>query len=147
MGRVDVREVTFPMQDHSVDRIFLNSVFTHMFPDAVMHYVREMRRVLKRNGSCLMTMYLVNDCTRKAIREERANFKFVHTCKGYEQCVILSPENPEGGVAYDEKSYIEMLSANGVRLRKPIEYGTWGGCGKERADGQDYVIIHPTSEN
>jgi methyltransferase family protein len=39
-----------PVADGSVDRIILASVFTHLLPTEVLHYMREFRRALKPSG-------------------------------------------------------------------------------------------------
>ena len=38
----------FPFRDWSFDFIFLSSVFTHMLPDAVEHYLHEIARACSR---------------------------------------------------------------------------------------------------
>ena len=43
-GLVPASEYRFPFPDQSFDFIFLASVFTHMLPDAVEHYLREIGR-------------------------------------------------------------------------------------------------------
>jgi ubiquinone/menaquinone biosynthesis C-methylase UbiE len=43
-------DFTLPVPDKSVDRIALGSVFTHLFEREIVHYMREIGRVLKPNG-------------------------------------------------------------------------------------------------
>ena len=38
-------------------------------------------------------------------------------------------EYPEGAVAYDEESYLEMIRLDGMDILTPIIYGTWSGLG------------------
>lgn len=45
-GRIPPAELRFPYGDGSFDFVFLTSVFTHMLPDDVDRYVREVSRVL-----------------------------------------------------------------------------------------------------
>src|SRR5829696_4204738 len=51
----------FPFEDRSFDLILLKSVFTHMRPAEVSNYVSEVARLLKKNGRCLATFFLLND--------------------------------------------------------------------------------------
>ena len=43
-------EYTFPYEDGEFDVVVLTSVFTHMLPDDVAHYLDEIARVLKPGG-------------------------------------------------------------------------------------------------
>ena len=124
-----------------MDKIFLSSVFTHMFPADVMHYLAEMNRVLKPGGAVLTTMFLLNDLTLAAIAAKDAMFAFDHTLPECPQCRIQYPDAPEGAIAYFEHAYLQMLYASGFELKNPIEYGRWSGVGAHNADGQDYVIF------
>ena len=56
-GTFSASEYPFPFKDESFDLVFLTSVFTHMLPPDVENYMKEISRVLKRNGSCLITFF------------------------------------------------------------------------------------------
>ena len=51
----------FPFADRSFDLILLKSVFTHMRPPDVSNYLGEVSRLMKNNGRCLATFFLLND--------------------------------------------------------------------------------------
>ena len=51
-------DFALPVPDGSVDRIFLASVFTHLFEAEVLHYMRECARVLKPDGQVYATFFL-----------------------------------------------------------------------------------------
>src|SRR5919197_667302 len=46
-GRLDPEEFEFPYPAEAFDFVLLTSVFTHMLPPEVRHYLREIRRVLR----------------------------------------------------------------------------------------------------
>ena len=57
----------FPFADQAFDFIFLASVFTHMLPDAVEHYVHEISRLLAPGGVCVASYFLLNGETRTGV--------------------------------------------------------------------------------
>jgi ubiquinone/menaquinone biosynthesis C-methylase UbiE len=143
-GSKDPAATVIPLPDHCVDKLFLSSVFTHMFPDGVDNYLREFQRVLKPMGVALSTMFLLNSGSRRAIQSEKTSWKFAHEYQSSGCCWVDSSEYPEGAVAYDEASYLAMIRHHGMDLLKPVIYGTWADLGDPLADGQDYVIFGPS---
>ena len=53
-------EYRLPFPDGDFGVVFLCSVFTHMLPDGVANYIREISRVLKRGGRCVSSFFLLN---------------------------------------------------------------------------------------
>lgn len=51
----------FPYDDDRFDFVFLTSVFTHMIPIEVEHYMAEITRVLKKGGSCFATFFVYGE--------------------------------------------------------------------------------------
>jgi len=66
-GKYKASEYKFLYENDSFDFVFLTSVFTHMLPQDMENYFSEIARILKRNGRCLMTFFLLN--------EESVNFR------------------------------------------------------------------------
>ncbi len=137
-GRLDPRSFEFPYPDDSFDFVFLTSVFTHMLPPEVRHYLDQIRRVLRPSGSCLMTFFLLNAETMAAIRAGRTERRFEHEGDGY---LYDSAEVAERAVAYREDDTLSLLDAAGFRLRAPIERGRWAGGASPY--GQDVVVVEP----
>jgi SAM-dependent methyltransferase len=126
----------FPFADCSFDLILLKSVFTHMRPPEVSNYLSEVARLLKRDGRCLATFFLLND-EQAALASRGANdlaFNF-----GEGEWRYVHEHSPESAVAYDENLVMQLLEKNGLAVEKKI-YGHWSG----RDDGlsyQDILII------
>lgn len=57
-GILDARAYKFTLEDNAFDFCCLFSVFTHMYEDEIRNYLNEIRRVLKRKGTCIATFFL-----------------------------------------------------------------------------------------
>jgi SAM-dependent methyltransferase len=114
----------FPFDEGSFDLILLKSVFTHMRPPEVSNYLREVARLLKSNGRCLATFFLLN--TEQArLESEGANdlaFKYGEGVWRYRL-----EKSPESAVAYEESFVTRLIEEHGLALRGPISYGRWAG--------------------
>jgi SAM-dependent methyltransferase len=127
----------FPFKDQSFDFILLVSVFTHMLPNGVENYFKEIARLLKDEGRAFITFFLLND-EQQQLAEKKLNtidFKFEH-----EIYRTTSEDFPESAIAYKENYVLGLISKNDVKLKIPIKYGNWSG----RTDGlsyQDIVVV------
>ena len=135
---VRAAEYRFPYPDASFDVCFLASVFTHMLPDDVGHYLCEIARVLRPGGRCLMTAFLLNAETRELLRQGRCRRAFAHDRGVYR---LERDDIPEAAVAYDEEVLRRWIEAAGLVIEAPIYYAPW--CGRNGAPpgpGQDYLV-------
>src|SRR5271155_3552868 len=82
-GKYQSLDFRFPYPDASFDVVFDVSVFTHMFPPDVEHYLDEIARVLKPGGRCLSTFFLLNEETSALIAAGKATHNFQHEREGY----------------------------------------------------------------
>ena len=126
----------FPFEDHSFELILLKSVFTHMRPLEVSNYVSEVARMLKNDGRCLATFFLLND-EQAALAKEGANDPAFNYGEG--EWRYVRQDSPESTVAYDENFVRQLLEKYGLEVKKR-SYGSWSG----RGDGlsyQDILII------
>jgi SAM-dependent methyltransferase len=123
----------FPFGDRSFDLILLKSVFTHMRPPEVSNYLSEVARLLKSDGRCLATFFLLND-EQASLANRGANdlsFNF-----GEGEWRYVHEHSPESAVAYDESFVMELLEKYGLVVEKRF-YGRWSG----REDGLSYQDI------
>src|ERR1700754_1256252 len=113
-----------PFETKSFDVILLKSVFTHLRPEEVENYLSEIRRLLKPNGRCLASFFLLND-EQKALAVKAKNalqFNF-----GDDRWRYVYEHSPESASAYDENYILDLFSKHNLELRAPIRYGTWTG--------------------
>jgi SAM-dependent methyltransferase len=125
-GKVAAGEYRFPFPDRSFDFVFLTSVFTHMLPDDVRHYLSEIERV--SDGRVFMTAFLLNGT------EKGGAFSFGHELDG---CFVEEKDVPERAVAYMRDDFLQMVEDAGLIVEQTHE-GTWRGT--EGPSFQDFVI-------
>ena len=122
-GALQAAEYTLPYDDSTFDFVFLGSVFTHMLPEEVEWYLSQVARVLKEGGQSLITFFLLTPETLDCIMRGDSTIPFTYEGNRFK---TVKEKVPEGAIAYDE-SYIRALySKNGLKIVKPIRYGTWG---------------------
>jgi SAM-dependent methyltransferase len=122
-GRVPASEYRFPFPDRSFDFIFLASVFTHMMPDEVERYVREISRLLAPGGRCVESYFLLNDETRPGVAAGRSFMSFdVPHPSGV--CVLHDAFVPEAAVAFEEGFVRRIHDAAGLRI-EDVRRGRW----------------------
>jgi len=119
----------FPFADRSFDLILLKSVFTHMRPPEVSNYLSEVARLLKSDGRCLATFFLLNDEQAALANELAFNY-------GEGEWRYVHEHSPESAVAYDESFVMQLPEKYELVVEKKI-YGRWTG----RDDGLSYQDI------
>lgn len=135
-GVVRAQDLRFSYQDNYFDFVFLTSVFTHMLPADVRHYLSEISRVLKPGGKCLATFFLLNDYARTQIAAGMSKQNFVYDAGGY---FTIDKTLPETDVAYEEGQIRELFSRNRLAIMEPIHHGLWSGR-KEFLSYQDIIV-------
>lgn len=125
-------EFRFPYGDSEFDFVFLTSVFTHMLPQEVEHYITEIARVLRPGGRCLASVFLWDENvvpTQPQLRfdEDVGPYCFNH---GYK---------PEDVLAYKEPFLLPLFERYGFSTT--VDYGWWGRPRSEtNPDAQDIVL-------
>ncbi len=136
-GTCRASEYRFPCADQSIDFVFATSVFTHMLPDDVRHYLHEIRRVLRPGGRGLLTHFILNADSESAMNRTTEGLKFRFP-RG--DCFAAEADDPESALAYAEPTLRAMYANADLRIAEPIRFGSWSG----RSGGlsyQDIVLI------
>jgi SAM-dependent methyltransferase len=144
-GRTPAGKFRFPYASGSFDFAFLTSVFTHLLPGDFQNYAYEIARVLKPNGRCLMTYFLLNDESTRLIADGKSSLAIAQRLPGWGRgcCRVLNPSVPEETIGFDEGYVRKSLAAFGMTLTKPIHFGTW--CGRAKGlSYQDVVVVTKT---
>lgn len=139
VGRFSASEYRFPFEERSFDFVVLTSVFTHLLPADRDNYISEIARVLRPNGRCFATFFLLDDEVRSSLRDGRGSIDFRFERPGYR---TNNERIPEAAVAYDEADVAAQLERNGLRITA-VRYGVWSG----RGDGLGWQDIVVTARN
>ncbi|MBK8506093.1 MAG: class I SAM-dependent methyltransferase [Saprospiraceae bacterium] len=122
-GRLRATEFRFPYEEGQFDFIFLTSVFTHMIPEEIEHYFSEISRVLKNNGTCLITFFLENVESRAFMDAGKSALNFKFQFPGFSS---TNSELPESAVCFSE-DYITGLYQRNHLIISSTDYGGWSG--------------------
>ncbi|HWO99696.1 MAG TPA: methyltransferase domain-containing protein [Methylococcus sp.] len=120
-GIHQAEEFKFPFADGFFDFVFLTSVFTHMLPAGLENYLREISRVLRPEGRCAITFFILDEEAIGLINSGRSTLDFRH--KVSEGCLTTNPSAPEDAVAYDAMYLNDLYEGCGLKIRQPIYKG------------------------
>jgi SAM-dependent methyltransferase len=110
-GKIEAAEFRFPFDEESFDLVVLDSVFTHMLPPDLEHYLGEITRVLKPGGRCYATYFLLTEESREMMLTRDSTTSFKQHFGSYS---VASAKVPELVVGYDEKFIEEMYARHGL---------------------------------
>jgi ubiquinone/menaquinone biosynthesis C-methylase UbiE len=145
-GKMQAKDFAFPYGDEEFDFVFLISVFTHMLPEDVEHYLREIARVLKKGGRSVITYCLLNDESVRLVESGKSKRTLKHDYGDYR---LESKEVPERLVAYREDFVLDLYDKVGLDVKPPIRYGRWSGrelAGNKDFMAQDLVLAYRPAE-
>ena len=137
-GRQTGSNYRFPFDDGCFDFVYLTSVFTHMLPADMEHYIAEIGRVLRPGGRCFCTAYVIDQEGAARLAEGTSRMPFKEYPEGYWS---INPDNPEHAVAYEEKKLHAMFRMHGLQISRTI-YGKWW----EADFAQDILIAERSAE-
>jgi SAM-dependent methyltransferase len=140
-GKVQPDAFRFPYDDSSFDFVFVKSVFTHLLPESIQNYVREIRRVMKPTGRCLASVFLMNQDSTDLIRRGRSSLLLMPSAR---DCWVVDPKFPETAIGIPELSFLQWCERSALQATPPIHYGSW--CGRrDYMSYQDIVLLSPTT--
>jgi SAM-dependent methyltransferase len=137
-GKLRSNEFVFPYENDSFDFVFLISIFTHMLPEDLENYLSEISRVLKTDGRCLITFFLLNSVSKKLIEANLSHSDFRYKKDCYR---IVDKNHPERAIAYDENFVRMLYKKHSLTLVEPIHYGSWSGR-TDHLSFQDIIIAN-----
>jgi len=135
-GKYEASEYKFPFEENYFDLVFLGSVFTHMLPNELENYLSEVFRVLKSDGRCLISYFLINKNSLGAIQSNKSSIDFKYDLDNYRTTDI---DIPEDAVSYKESYIRNLYQKQSLEILEPIYFGSWSGR-DEYLDYQDLII-------
>jgi SAM-dependent methyltransferase len=119
-GKRRAAEYEFPYAGDSFDLVFLGSVFTHLLPAEVDHYLSEISRVLRGGGRAMISFFLLENGLLKKGNKKSSWLDFQHEREGYR---TINKDMPEAAVAYEEEHVRTLYQRHGFNVVEPIHYG------------------------
>jgi len=136
-GRQRASDYRFPFPDASFDFVTLGSVFTHMLRRDTENYLAEVKRVLKGEGRCLISWFLLNPESVGLIHSNRSTLNMTHQIDG--ACWTISPADPESAIGFDEAYVLDLYERCGLKITDRVYYGSW--CGRAKfLSYQDLIL-------
>lgn len=131
-------DFTFPYPDENFDLVFLFSVFTHMQPPEIEHYLDEIYRVLKSGGRCLATIFFFDEDIENAISKKNT-FNFPVKKDGYR---LMNINVTSANVALEGKKIFNSVKNRKFEILKVIP-GYWKDINNkgDLTDFQDIIIF------
>ena len=133
-GRLNASQYRYPFDDRTFDRIFLGSVLTHLLPEAVEQTLLEVARLLKPDGMCVASCFLLNDDNRASVEAGRS---FMSFGVALDRSRVHSASCPEAAVALDEAFVRAVAHRVGLKISDIRRGGWWNGA----ADDQDVMAL------
>jgi ubiquinone/menaquinone biosynthesis C-methylase UbiE len=132
-----------PVEDGSIDRLFLFSVFTHMFEPDIRGYLGEFARVLKPSGAGLATWFMIDEDALNSVRESGSlmgeKIRFGHRISM--NCWISDIHQPLGAVGFSEPAIHDMVTTAGLHVTTTV-HGYWSGVHPNIGQGgQDITVL------
>ena len=135
-GKLRPDSFRFPYENNAFDFVLLCSVFTHMLPRSVTHYLEEIYRVLATNGRCLCTAFLINSESQRLIQQGKSTLQLVHP---YQNHLVKNADVPEETIGYKEPILLDIIDKCNFKIER-VEYGSW--CGRAHyLSFQDIIIF------
>jgi SAM-dependent methyltransferase len=137
-GAIAAAEYRFPFEDNEFDLVVLNSVFTHMLPADVEHYMAEIARVLRVGGRCLISWFLLNAESTALIQAGLSTLNLRHPLG---PARAVRDDRPEEAIGYDEAFVLDLYRHAGLDVASGPHYGSW--CGRDIfVSYQDLIVAY-----
>jgi SAM-dependent methyltransferase len=120
------------------DAVLLNSVFTHMYGDAVTHYLQQLAVHLAPDGRIVATFFLINESQQRSEAARLSPFPLRHRIDGASRC--WSRQHPLHVIAYHESWVHRVVEEAGLRVAE-TRLGAW--CGRRSSRFQDTLLLVP----
>lgn len=143
-GSQSADTVVFPFTgEQQFDVVFLISVFTHMYPAHIKHYLKLIERQLKPGGRLFASIFVNDDFAQsqqaKSIETGQKLAKRIFRQKT-EDYFAPGSTNPEFAAAYDSEQIARLFAGTSFTVQQPFLFGSWCGRPGGQPFYQDVVL-------
>jgi SAM-dependent methyltransferase len=140
-GAAEGASYRFPFLDASFDVIYAASLFTHLLPEEARNYFRESRRVLKPNGRCLFSFFLL-DQYRGPGTTITPIYAFPYAYPGHGGVAVRDLACPDNLIAYSITTLRSYADEAGLRVARVLP-GLWSNNAGWALNEQDLILFTP----
>jgi SAM-dependent methyltransferase len=135
-GRLRPEDYQFPVPSADCTFVLATSLFTHLPPVALEHYVAECSRILRPGGTLLATWFLLDKETLPHVRscDSRLSFPFEFENHSFQSDLL-----EEQAVAY-KREFVERLLLSHSFVLESALHGTWSGAAATVDSFQDVTV-------
>ena len=141
-GGRDAATYKFPFADASFDVVYAASLFTHLLPAETLNYLRESRRVVRQNGRCLFSFFLL-DHYRGPGTTISPLYEFDHPLPAHTGVAVRDPHYPDAAISYSLATIEHFAQTSGLRVAKVLP-GLWSESPGWAVHEQDLLLLEPT---
>ncbi len=123
-GALHPEDVVLPFPAGEFDLVAVWSVFTHIYPSAIEHYLAEAARVLKPGSRLCASYFLTTDAEAMRTGTTAVGKLFELPESG---CWTNNPDLPEHFIAVDEAWLRGIYTKYGLTIEEPVRKGSWSG--------------------
>lgn len=120
-------QFVFPYSADEFDFACAISVFTHMLPEEVENYFKQMARVLKSGSTAVCTFFVLTQESLEYMNLQKGTFKFMITKN--KEYALMDKKVKSANVAYYENYLEKLISDHSFDFVTKIP-GHW--CGREK---------------
>lgn len=136
-SKLKADEFVFPYDNKSFDLAILTSVFTHMQPEEVKNYLLEISRVLKPEGHCFTTFFVIDQHSESYLDKSSEPF-FPYRYNDY---FLHDKRVKNANIAYRLSHIKEMTESAGLSV-KQFNQGWWAGRNPDVCmNFQDVIVL------
>lgn len=137
-AKARAEEFNFPYTSHQFDLVVLTSVFTHMQPAEVSHYLTEIKRVLKPGGICLATFFVIDQETLEYIRHKPDVMQFNYE---FDTHYLHDKNVKDANIAF-KWPVLQQMSKEAELTITHYHKGWWRGMAKDQClNFQDVLLF------
>jgi SAM-dependent methyltransferase len=138
-GTEHAQSLVLPFPDAAFDTVYAASLFTHLLPPEIINYFFESRRVLKRGGSCLFSMFVL-DYYRGPGTTISPNYEFPHPYPDHPGVATRDLQYPDNLIGYDIAAIHDFAKRTGLEVVRIIP-GLWSNRSGVAVNEQDLILL------
>jgi SAM-dependent methyltransferase len=122
-GHIKAVDFVFPVESESISLAIATSLYTHLLRDDFRHYLYETARILQPGGRAFLTLYVMNDDSKQAVKAGIAK-QNLKPLSGEDGLFTSNIDVPEAAIGIDEELLSDWINGAGLDILQFIP-GYW----------------------